>query len=133
MGSFQTMMIHGRSGSTTLSVSGVSSLTGAVIVSGAIVLYREHSVLSPGPLDRFPFRVDQPFRDDLARVRRVDQVVEERPPRRDVRADLRAHGLDHLVALRVALLFRDLLQYRAADDVHRSFRTHHADLSGGPA
>src|SRR5439155_17157061 len=58
IGSFQTIMIQGRSGSATLSVSGVSSLTGAVIVSARIVLDRQHSVLSPGPLDRLPFRVN---------------------------------------------------------------------------
>src|SRR5205085_162127 len=103
IGSFQTMMIHGRSGSATLSVSGVSSLTGAVMVSARIVLDRQHSVLSPRPLDRFPFRVRERVRDDLACVGGIDQVVQERPARGDVRTDLRAHRLDHLVALRVAL------------------------------
>src|SRR5205823_9034822 len=65
-----SMMIQGRSGSATLSVSGVSSLTGAVIVSARMQLNRQDSVLAPGPLNRLSFRVREPFRDDLARVGR---------------------------------------------------------------
>src|SRR5919106_7010653 len=81
-------------------------------------LDREDAVLAPGALDPLALGDAQALADCGPGLPRLDEVVEERPPRGDVRVDLPAHRLHELVAHRVALLLGRRLDLLAEDDVH---------------
>src|SRR5687767_6734365 len=105
----------------------------ATTYPSATVLDRKNAVLAPRPFYLLVPGGLEPAHDGGACVCRIDHVVDERPPRRDVRRYLVADDADHLVASFLLFVFGHGLDLLTEDDVHRSLGAHDRDLCRRPS
>src|SRR5258706_5019575 len=89
--------------------------------------YRDVSVLAPRAVAPLALGLLQAAHDDSPRLRRVDHVIDHRPPRREVRIDLRTDPLQQLRS-RLARIVGSLHRL-VKDHVDRALRPHDRELA----